>query len=84
MKLDVIFPRVHVARNERRVDWQPPNLIAMSVEERAQAPLRIEMQQVMSVFQIDQDGMTPASIEFRLDELSSLNPCIDDGLDRVT
>src|SRR5436309_2335427 len=28
--------------------------------------------------------MPPAAIEFRLDELSSLKPCIDDGLDRVT
>src|ERR1041384_8603887 len=70
VKPDIIFPRVHVARNERRVDRQPPHLIPMSVEERAQALLRIEMQQVMSVFEIDQDGMSPAPIEFRLDELS--------------
>ena len=49
----VIFPRVHVARNIRAFDGHPPHFVAMGVEKRAQASLRVERQQLASIDEVD-------------------------------
>ncbi len=78
MQTHVIFPRVHVARNERRIDRQPPHLGAMHFEETAQTFLLVELLQFIAIFEIDQNGMPAAAIVFRLDETCAGFPRIDD------
>ena len=53
MERDVIFPRVHVPRNEGRLDRQAEHLVMMLVEQRAQAAPRIEVEQFVTVCEID-------------------------------
>jgi hypothetical protein len=49
----VIFPRVHVARNIRRFNRNPFDLVAMSGEQSAQTAFGFERQQFITVLQID-------------------------------
>ena len=49
----VIFPRVHVARNVRRFNRNPLDLVAMGGEQPAQTAFGIELQQFITVLQID-------------------------------
>ena len=49
----VIFPRVHVARNIRRFNGNPLDLVAMRGEQSAQTAFGFERQQFITVLQID-------------------------------
>src|SRR5712671_6136156 len=62
MQSPVIFPRVHVARNIRRFDRDPFDLIAMGGEQPAQTAFGVEPQQFASVSLIDKDRMAAASL----------------------
>ena len=81
VQLPVIFPRVHVARNIRRFDWNPFDLIAMRREQRAQTAFGAERQQLSPIRQIDQDGMSAASCVLGLNDAGSLSPLVDKDLD---
>ena len=82
VQASVIFPRVHVARNIRRFDRNPFDLIAMRREQRAQTALGVERQQLIPIRQIDQDGMPAASFVLGLDDAGSSSPFVDKNLDR--
>ena len=65
---EIIFPRVHIARNEWRVYGKAPNLWPMLFKEAAQASIGIEMKQLIKVFSITQNRVTASSFVFRLYE----------------
>ena len=53
VQINVIFPRVHVARNVRGVNRHAAHLFSMRIEQRAETSLRIERQQFITVNEID-------------------------------
>src|SRR5258706_8899749 len=77
MQSPVIFPRVHVARNIRRFDRNPFDLIAMGGEQPSQTAFGVEPQQFASVRLIDKDRMAAASLVLGLDEMSAATPLVD-------
>ncbi len=78
MQSQIIFPRVHIARNVWRFNREPPHLASMCIEERPQARVSIELKQFVTVREIDQDRMTTASLVLGLDQASTAFPGGDD------
>src|SRR6185369_8598155 len=68
MQVEVIFPRVHVARNERRRDRQAQYLFAAFGEQGTQAALGVEVKQLVAVAKVDQHRMTAARFKRGLNQ----------------
>jgi len=71
---EVIFPRVQVARNERRVDRHAPHIGPMPFKEASQAGVRIEVLQFGPINQVDQHRVTTSSVMLRLNQRVSSAP----------
>ena len=61
MQRAVIFPRIDVSGNKRRINGHAENLSAMFVEQSTQASLRIKTQELISKTEIDENGVPTAA-----------------------
>src|SRR5436190_13637981 len=80
----VIFPRVHVARNERRVDRQPPNFWPVLIKQAPQSSFRIQVNQLIKETAIDQHGMSASSFMLGLHERRTIFPFVKNQFDGRT
>jgi|GEM_PF-5357272 hypothetical protein len=77
MQADVIFPCIHIARNERGRDREPANVVTVGVKQGAQTALRIQAEHFVAQIQINQDRMAATPFELWNDQFGAGLPCVD-------
>src|SRR5688572_17213360 len=75
----VIIPRIHVASNERGVDGESFDEVFMGFEEGSEAARLVQVQELVSESEIDENRVAATILPGRDDDAGALLPLADEG-----